>query len=119
MTLEEFFKDNGKVALAFSGGVDSAFLLYAAFHAGADVCAYYVKTPFQPRFELEDAKRLADELGASLRVLEADVLSSPEPAAFSQLYHAGIIIQHRHCRPSQSHITWAFHGDHLFHKFLT
>ena len=81
MTLEEFFKDNGKVALAFSGGVDSAFLLYAASHTGADVCAYYVKTPFQPRFELEDAKRLADELGASLRVLEADVLSSPEIAA--------------------------------------
>ena len=81
MTLEEFFKDNGKVALAFSGGVDSAFLLYAASHTGADVRAYYVKTPFQPCFELEDAKRLADELGASLRVLEADVLSSPEIAA--------------------------------------
>ena len=78
MTLEEFFKDNGKVALAFSGGVDSAFLLYAASMMGADARAYYVKTPFQPRFELEDARRLADELGASLKVLEADVLSCPD-----------------------------------------
>ena len=81
MTLDGFFKDNSRVALAFSGGVDSAFLLYAASHAGADVRAYYVKTPFQPRFELEDAERLADELGASLKVLEADVLSSSEIAA--------------------------------------
>ena len=30
MELAEFFKDHPKVALAFSGGVDSSYLLYAA-----------------------------------------------------------------------------------------
>ena len=37
MTLEEFFKANPKAALAFSGGTDSAYLLWAAVQAGADV----------------------------------------------------------------------------------
>ena len=32
MNLQEFFKENPKVALAFSGGVDSSYLLYAAMN---------------------------------------------------------------------------------------
>ena len=75
MTLHDFFEQNKKLALAFSGGVDSAYLLYAAVSAGCDVHAYYVKSAFQPEFELEDAKRLADELGAKMTVLKLDVLS--------------------------------------------
>ncbi len=75
MTLIDFFTENPRLALAFSGGVDSAYLLYAAMAAGADVTAYYVNSAFQPAFELRDAQRLARELGAKLRVLEIDVLS--------------------------------------------
>lgn len=74
MTLNTFFYENPKVALAFSGGVDSAYLLYAATAAGADVTAYYVNSAFQPEFELRDAQRLARELGARMRVLELNVL---------------------------------------------
>jgi len=76
MELYDFFAQYPKAALAFSGGTDSAYLLYAAKRAGADVRAYYVKSAFQPRFELEDAKRLAAELKAKLRVLEVDILAS-------------------------------------------
>lgn len=78
MELRDFFRDHPKVALAFSGGVDSAYLLYAAIEAGADVTAYYVRTAFQPRFEYEDACRLARELGARMVTLELDVLSDGE-----------------------------------------
>ena len=74
MTLEEFFHQNPRAALAFSGGVDSAYLLYAAGKYGAQVNAYYVHTAFQPAFELRDAQRLARELGAELKVLELDIL---------------------------------------------
>lgn len=74
MTLDQFFKENPKTAIAFSGGVDSAYLLHAALACGADVKAYYVKTAFQPQFELEDAKRLAKELDADMRILNVDVL---------------------------------------------
>ncbi len=72
--LEDFFKANPKIALAFSGGVDSAYLLYAAKKCGADVTAYFVKSQFQPAFELADTKKLTDELSAKLRILECDIL---------------------------------------------
>ncbi len=81
MTLNAFFKDHPKVALAFSGGVDSAYLLYAALQNGAEVRAYYVRSPFQPEFELEDAKRIAGELKADMQILQLDVLSEKEIAA--------------------------------------
>lgn len=81
MELQEFFTANPSVALAFSGGVDSAYLLYEAVRAGADVRAYYVKTAFQPRFEYEDACRLAKELGARMTTIELDVLADEAVAA--------------------------------------
>lgn len=76
MDLNEFFKEHNKVALAFSGGVDSSYLLYAAIKSGAQVRAYYVNAAFQPQFELDDAMRLAKQLNADMKVLTADVLSN-------------------------------------------
>ena len=81
MTLNQFFEENPKVALAFSGGVDSSYLLYGALRAGAQVKAYYVKTAFQPEFEYEDAMRLAKELGAEVKVLRLEALSDEKVAA--------------------------------------
>ncbi len=81
MDLETFFRENSRVALAFSGGTDSAYLLYAAVQAGAQVWPCYVKTAFQPAFELADARRLAAELGVELAIVELDVLAAPEVAA--------------------------------------
>lgn len=78
MKLEEFFKKYNKVALAFSGGVDSSFLLYSAIKNNVDVCAYYVKSDFQPQFEYEDALNLAKNLNANLKVLNADVLDNED-----------------------------------------
>lgn len=75
MNLTEFFKQNNKVAVAFSGGVDSAYLLYSAKMNNADVKAYYVKSQFQPQFELDDAVRLANQLGVDMKIIEFDVLS--------------------------------------------
>ena len=66
-----------EVAVAFSGGVDSAYLLYAASKRCKRVKAYYVKTPFQPEFELEDACRLAEELSVPMEILSVDVLQEP------------------------------------------
>ena len=74
MELERFFAENPCAAVAFSGGADSAYLLYAAVKAGANVKAYYVKTAFQPQFELEDAEKLAGELGTPMQVLPLDIL---------------------------------------------
>ena len=76
MTLLAFFKENPKAALGFSGGVDSSYLLYAGVQAGADIHPYYIKTAFQPQFELDDAERLCAQLGVPLTVLELDVLKN-------------------------------------------
>ena len=81
MTLQAFFQANPRAALAFSGGVDSAYLLWAGRHWGCDLTAYYVRTAVQPEFEYEDARRLAEEVGVPLRVVEADILSVPLAAA--------------------------------------
>ena len=76
MTLERFFKENTSIALGISGGVDSSYLLYAGLQYGADIKAYYVKTAFQPEFELQDAYKLARFIGTEIIVLELDVLGN-------------------------------------------
>ena len=75
--LRAFFEDNPSVAVAFSGGVDSAYLLYAAAKYARRAKAYFVCSEFQPEFEAEDALRLASELGVELEVIELGVLSDP------------------------------------------
>ena len=78
MDLATFFKENPKAAVAFSGGVDSAYLLYAASKYGIQTKAYYVKTVFQPQFELEDARRIADELHIDMTVIEEAILKQEQ-----------------------------------------
>lgn len=77
MNLREFFHENPKVAIAFSGGVDSSYLLYAALKEAKEVRAYYVASEFQPEFEKEDAKRLAGELNADMKILTVSALEIP------------------------------------------
>lgn len=81
MTLQKFFSDHPSAAVAFSGGVDSAYLLYAAKKYAKKVRAYYVNSEFQPSFELEDAKRFAAEWKADIQILALDVLSIPRIGA--------------------------------------
>lgn len=76
--LRRFFKDHPRIALSFSGGCDSAYLLYAAHACGADVGVYHVHSCFQPAFELADARRLAEELGYELKCIAVDVLSDAQ-----------------------------------------
>lgn len=80
MNLSDFFHRNPGGAVAFSGGVDSSYLVWAAAKYGNNWRAYYVHGPFQPAFELQDAQRVIEQCGLPLTVLEADVLSSPDVA---------------------------------------
>lgn len=76
MELKDFFDEHRKIALAFSGGLDSSFLLYAARKYAENVKAYYVKTAFQPEFEYRDAVRVAQELGADMEIINMDILAN-------------------------------------------
>jgi uncharacterized protein len=73
--LRAFFDAHSRLALAFSGGVDSAYLLYAAKTCGCDVAAFYVRSAFQPEFERRDALRLAEQLGVPVNVVPLNVLA--------------------------------------------
>ena len=75
MTLSDILHTLPSAALAFSGGADSAYLLWALTQEGVPTAAYFVRTVFQPQFELDDAKRLAGELGAALKILDVDILA--------------------------------------------
>lgn len=76
--LAAFFARTPRLAVAFSGGTDSACLLAAAREAGCEVRAYMVNTAFQPAYELEDARAVANLLGVPLRVIDVDVLAQDE-----------------------------------------
>lgn len=84
MTLERFFEENPAGGLALSGGVDSSFLAWAAGRYGQNWRTYYVRSAFQPAFELDDAQAVSKFSGVPLTVIEADILSHEEVAANSQ-----------------------------------
>ena len=81
MLLHDYLKQYPRIAVAFSGGVDSSYLLYAAMEAGCDARAYFIKTQFQPRFELDDAVRLAGSIGAPLTIRALDALCDQNVAS--------------------------------------
>lgn len=68
----------GSAVVAFSGGVDSAFLLHAAKKAlGGRVLAVTATSPTYPRSEREEAVRLADLFGVPHRLVESNELEIP------------------------------------------
>ena len=81
MTIKDFFKENSRIAVAFSGGVDSSVLLLLAKKYADSVRAYYVKSQFQPQFEYDDAVKVAEQTGVEMTVLNVDVLQDEKVCA--------------------------------------
>ena len=73
MTLENFFTEHPSTAIAFSGGCDSAYLLYQASRYGKNVHAYYMNTAFQPAFELEDVQKFCMQYNIELTILNVEI----------------------------------------------
>ena len=77
--LKEILKGYGKVAVAFSGGVDSSFLLKVASDAlGDDVIAVTLDTVVCPGTEKVNAADLCKELGVEQLVIPYDVFTTEE-----------------------------------------
>ena len=72
---------DARYGLAFSGGVDSSYLLAALLSDGYDVKAYTISTAFQLPRDTSDALRLARELGADHELIEVDIFSRDEVCA--------------------------------------
>ena len=75
--LIKYLKDLGKVVIAFSGGVDSTFLLKVAKEAlGDNVKAVTILSPYIPKWEIAEAKELVKEFGVQHEIIEAPILDS-------------------------------------------
>ncbi len=97
VNLLTYLKKLEKVVLAFSGGVDSTFLLKAAKEAlGDELKAVTIQSPYIPKWEIEEAKQLIAKLEIAFEIVEAPIIdeirNNPEnrcylckKAVFSQI----------------------------------
>jgi uncharacterized protein len=80
--LQETISGYGRVLVAFSGGVDSSFVLRVAHDVlGANAVALTVCSPTVPEEDREAAVRLARSLGVEHIMVEADELEIPQYAS--------------------------------------
>ncbi len=76
--LKAGLKDLKTAAVAFSGGVDSAFLLAVAAASGLErLMAVTVDSAFVTREEIQRARQVAHDLGVDHQILTADILNAP------------------------------------------
>lgn len=79
LVLEERLRGLGRLMVAYSGGVDSAFLAAVAHRVlGEGILAVLADSPSLARRDLEQARNFAEAQGIPLRVIATGELEKPE-----------------------------------------
>jgi uncharacterized protein len=77
--LEDSLQSLGRTLIAYSGGVDSAYLAWAASKVlGQDVLAVIADSPSLARSQLQDALAFAREHGIAVEVIQTSEMDKPE-----------------------------------------
>lgn len=81
--LAELLRASAPLVIAYSGGVDSAFLLAEAHRVleGAGLLGVIADSPSLPRQALTDALALARQIGVPHEVIQTDELANPQYAS--------------------------------------
>jgi uncharacterized protein len=80
-TLEAQLRQLGRLMVAYSGGVDSAFLAATAHRVlGANMVAVLADSPSLARRDMEQARAFAASIGMKLEIVNTEELDQPEYA---------------------------------------
>jgi len=72
--LDSILEEISSFVVAFSGGVDSSFLLYRAHTAGnLKVMAVTIRTPYIPSGEIKETRKFTDTYGIYHKIIDLDI----------------------------------------------
>jgi len=106
--LEEILSGLGRTLVAYSGGVDSAYLAYAAHQVpGEKMLAVIADSPSLARTHLQDAIAFAEEQHIPLKVVQTAEMEKPE-------YVRNDSSRCFHCKDELFHVMGEFAREHGF-----
>ena len=88
--LKEIIADLGQIVIGFSGGVDSSLLAQVSYDVlGDDALAVTAKAPIYAQSEIEQAQKMAEEIGINHQVvsIEADLMAVVKDNPTDRCYH--------------------------------
>jgi len=73
--LKDYLRNKGRIAIAFSGGVDSTFLLKAATEvlSADNIIALTINSPYIPDREIEEAGKIASDMNIRHIVVDSPI----------------------------------------------
>src|SRR5581483_8986488 len=106
--LEDSLRHLGRLLIAYSGGVDSAYLAWVARRVlGQDMLAVIADSPSLARAHLQDAVAFAQEQGIPLEVIQTSEMERPE-------YLRNDRQRCFHCKDELFQVMEGFAGRHSF-----